>query len=157
MVTYGEHPEYFMHKAVLLEYGKEKAWIDELLAPVILSVWKLGFRTIHCCQEPTPGVTFICFEDRLGMELVIAAIARLSVERGPFDRVNETEGKWEDLPVIDRQQGVILKQIRVRGEWSLGYKDVDLPVWTKNLSLQFPIDYLPALEQELQTLVDRAQ
>lgn len=38
------------HKGVWVEHGDMAAEIDELLAPLIKTMWKLGIKTIESCQ-----------------------------------------------------------------------------------------------------------
>jgi hypothetical protein len=40
-----------MHPTKIVEYGDCKAEIDELLAPLILTLWKNDIETWFCCQE----------------------------------------------------------------------------------------------------------
>jgi len=44
-----------IHKEVWIEHDDMGAWVDELLAPMILLMWKLGIKTEESCQgTPTP-------------------------------------------------------------------------------------------------------
>jgi len=149
MISYDKEPQYFTHKAILVEHGNQKAWIDTLLAPIILSCWKQGILTVHCCQESEPGVSFISFIDGFYLEKFLHPISSLTLDRTDFDRINQALGKWEEWLVVDRQLGMVKKRHLVRSGWDLGYKRMDLPVWTKNSDIQFPMSYIPAFEKAL--------
>jgi hypothetical protein len=148
-INYDKDPQAFRHKAIQLEHEKQKIWIDELLAPIILSCWKKGIRTVACCQEPVPGISFIAFLEDSDVEKFLKPISSLTFDRTDFDRINQSQGKWVDRLEVYRQVGMVNRPHLVRGDYELGYKGLDLPVWTKNSSLEFPISYIPAFEKAL--------
>jgi hypothetical protein len=151
MISYDKEPQFFTHQAILVEHGDQKAWIDTLLAQIILSCWKQGILTEHCCQEPEPGVSFIAFVDGFYLERFLKPIPFETLDRTDFDRINQSQGKWVDRLEVYRQVGMVNRPHLVRGDWEMGYKRLDLPVWTKNSSLEFPISYIPAFEKALGT------
>lgn len=52
-----------MHPTVRVRVGEEEADIDELIAPVIESLWQLGIRTQSSCQGGRGGRGHITFPD----------------------------------------------------------------------------------------------
>ena len=68
------------HREVLVTYAHRRAPLDELIAPLVLQLWKLGFETIGSCQELTSGehagkayVTFPFEEDGRRACAILAA------------------------------------------------------------------------------------
>ena len=54
-----------LHKQIHISYGTRKADVDELLAPLILELWKMDYDTLGSCQElangESAGMAYVSF------------------------------------------------------------------------------------------------
>lgn len=104
------------HKAILVRWEDEEAWIDEELAPLILELWKAGIGTVNSCQENRPGWVWIEFYDTSHAVAFINIVARYEegiqtfynrIRQAWVPREGELEEAWEysvhpiDMAVYD--------------------------------------------------------
>jgi len=97
------------HRTVVVDVGRWKADIDEVLAPLITEIWKVGIKTMMSCQEFKPGIAWIEFDSVDGLLRFLNIITRY--EQGIdtlYNRIyyQDTASKWEyELSVMDVYDG----------------------------------------------------
>jgi hypothetical protein len=83
------------HKQVSIAHGHRRAVVDELIAPLILELWRCGFDTLGSCQEHASGKAYIMFPFQEHGEAVHKILSDAGIEsscepvalgvRGPLD------------------------------------------------------------------------
>jgi hypothetical protein len=133
----------FNHKGVWVEYGDMAAEIDELLAPMIEIIWKLGIKTDESCQgTPTEiypnndGWSQIYFHDfEEARKLLVLAFQ-------PTD---------EEIQAV-KEHGLPL--CLPFAKWKMSC----LPVWKNgqigfHTSVQFPATTVPSITERLRVVL----
>lgn len=64
------------HKTVAVQVGEYHEEIDELLAPLIETIWRLGIHTAMSCQETSPGIAWIEFDSLDDLQRFLNIVAR---------------------------------------------------------------------------------
>src|SRR5262249_19515962 len=49
------------HPQVRIKYRSQTADVDEGIAPLIMTIWRCGIRTMMSCQEGAYGYVWLCF------------------------------------------------------------------------------------------------
>src|SRR5580700_6559394 len=76
------------HSTISVELGDHRGEIDEMIAPVIRQIWIAGIRTIMSCQEASPGVAWIEFDEFDGLVQFLNIVATFEKNADTvYDRV----------------------------------------------------------------------
>jgi len=72
------------HKTVHVQHGGEAAEIDELIAPLILELWKAEIPTCQSCQDSPCGSGFfwLQFDEQGALERFLNMVALFTKEWG---------------------------------------------------------------------------
>jgi hypothetical protein len=82
----------YIHKQVLVEYGHERAFVDEGMAPLILALWQNGISTTLSCQENKPGIAWVQFLTPLDAKSFLDIVAEY--EEGVETLYNRITNNW---------------------------------------------------------------
>ena len=107
MDSYSGHERY--QRTVVVEVGSWKADIDEVLAPLITEIWKVGIETMTSCQEFKPGISYIEFDSVDGLLRFLNLVTHYEPGIDTlYNRIfhQDTASKWEyQLSLLDIYEG----------------------------------------------------
>jgi hypothetical protein len=135
------------HKQVAIEYGRNKAEVDEGLADLILAMWRAGIDTDLSCQENFKNIAWIAFPTQEDIRLLSVVI--FDADRQYFYNKIESQSrtlrsvakddKWyTSLDIMERCKFVSEDEVEGTG-------DIDI-----SFSIRFPAADIPFITQAVQ-------
>jgi hypothetical protein len=134
------------HELAYLEHGTAAAWVDRKIAPLVLACWKAGINTQFSCEEIDAGISFLAFLESLSMDRFATILSGVQVDRTIFDEMNR---KYTDQSCGERS-------LAQHFGYVASYKGKDLPIWTEDNKVMFPMQYIPAFTERLKTAENTA-
>jgi hypothetical protein len=145
------------HRTVVVQVGENRAEIDEVIAPLIASIWSVGIRTLSSCEENWGGLVWIEFptQDDITRFLNIV-VRRESSPEAIYTRILYLKSSSLSVPQWEFEvQPVDLAGEHEGNASGLGTGDDDAARFSFYYSLLFPRCDIPILLERLQQHVAR--
>jgi hypothetical protein len=143
------------HKTIHIEHEGRAADIDEMIAPLILEMWKAGIETAECCQNFGGRSVYIHFPDTQNAERFLNIVGAVH-EQGLRSLYNRLSDYYYPFPENQRTQAKFWSYIAgvrdraiVRGKTHTEDEQIGPPQFRFSVSIIFPQSDLEAVMRRL--------